>query len=61
MTGYYIRFGGKTRDIAELTDEELEEFVLGLDVDLARRWLIAMVKWIRDNVKEGPPDGSTAA
>lgn len=56
MTGYFIRttINGKPTniEIEKLTDQQLNEFVSKMDSYEAKRWLTALVIWIRDNVKE---------
>lgn len=66
MTGLFIRFEGKSRELESLTDEELTKWATSMS---ERRedgwsWVVSLTKWIRDNVKEGPPTstiGSSAS
>ena len=55
MTGYYVRIlregGWKTLDITELTDAELEVFLFTQETDKVKRWVIALARWIRENVR----------
>lgn len=57
MTGYFVRVhrGGQWQnaDIAELSDEELE--ALPINGELARHQMIALARWIRDNVHAKAP------
>lgn len=62
MTGYYVRVQADdgtfvSKDVAELTDSELDRFVASQAENAAARawqWVKALAKWIRDNVKESP-------
>lgn len=58
MTGYYVRSemdggGYKTKELTELSDTELIRFFDTVDVKMARKWAIALVKWIKEHVKDG--------
>jgi hypothetical protein len=54
VTGIYVRIerDGRWQDleIEALADPELESFFSGQDCE---SWAISLVKWIRDNVREG--------
>jgi hypothetical protein len=59
MTGYYLRLlasNGKVRvvEIERLTDQELANWVLSMDGQHAKRWVLSLVRWIRQNVREEP-------
>lgn len=57
-TGIPIRIkrGGEWQnlDIAELTDDELENFFAPWDQRSLARWAKTLAAWIRDNVQEQP-------
>lgn len=61
MTGYFVRIerAGKWQpvEVDRMTDEELSNFFEAKEKDnpaSSRAWAIALAKWIRDNVGEGP-------
>ena len=53
LTGIFVRIKRdgqfKNLDVGGLTDDELEGFFAEVNVGVARRWAIALAKWIRDN------------
>lgn len=55
MTGFNVRIErdgvGKTLDVAELTDAELQEFFEGQPQNRLVRWSMRLAAWIRDNVE----------
>ncbi len=57
MTGYFVRIerDGKFQpvEVDQMTDQELEAFFSD-SRETARRWAIALAKWIRENVKDRP-------
>lgn len=60
MTGFFIRYQddkGQWRsvEIEKLTDQELIDWSLGLTQAQAKAWLLSMVRWIGQNVKEKEP------
>ncbi len=61
MTGFFVRIkrGEKWEpvEVDHMTDEELSKFFEDKEKDnplASRAWAIALAKWIRENVKEGP-------
>jgi hypothetical protein len=63
MTGYFIRVqrdgDWQNIEIDQLTDEELGVFFATKRGVEDSQWAIALAKWIRDNVKEGPAQKET--
>lgn len=55
MTGFYLRVKRNGEyvnlDIAEMTDQELQDFAMSQPVNRGWTWAIALAQWIRDNVK----------
>lgn len=59
MTGFYVRLPdgqGKWRsvEIEQLADQELANWILSLNEKESKMWVISLVRWIRENVKEQP-------
>jgi hypothetical protein len=65
MTGFFVRVARDGKydhfEIDELTDEELEAFASRLPRDKGASWLVALAKWIRENVHADPPAGGVRA
>jgi hypothetical protein len=61
MTGHHVRamVDGRWQsvEIDRLDDEALAAFVAGLGPDQARRWVVALARWIRDEVREAGSSG----
>ena len=55
ITGAFVRIqrNGKLQDIdiAQLTDKELDTFLLDMPALTARSWVKCLAVWVRDNVK----------
>lgn len=53
--GFYVRVNGETKDILELNDEEVAEFMKDKDKDYIVRSLNVLKNWISTNVNELKP------
>jgi hypothetical protein len=58
MTGIYVRVhregAWQNLECDQLTDTELEAFAAAQPVEQGWPWALALLRWIRDNVREPP-------
>jgi len=53
MTGFFVRTSdGRTVEIENLSEEELNIFLKNLNRAQAKKWLVGLINWIKTNVKE---------
>lgn len=57
ITGYFVRCRRDERwrnlDIADLSDAELDEFLVRQGKDMHGKWAKALAQWIRDAYRQG--------